>query len=157
MGRKKKFKVSLGDLFTIPVSQELMCVGQVALKGCTSDVYIIFDYIYKQGDSISKFSNHPILLMVNTVNIKLEDGEWEIIGNAELPKTLTLPNYLTETIGGYAVMDSGGRIIRKATETDIKNLSTLKSVAPIIVEDAVQAKFGKAEWYPYLNNLLYRR
>lgn len=32
----------------------------------------------------------------------------------------------------------------------------LSSISPAIVEDAVKAKFGDGEWYPYLDKLLYK-
>lgn len=156
MPRKKEIKGSLGDIFTIPVNEELMAIGQVVFKGATSDVFIIFDYIYKEDELINTVQNQPILFMLNTVDTKLEDGEWQIIGKEKPPKNLTLRNYIAETLDGYVVLDAGGQIIRDATDSDVKSLYNLRSISPAIVEDAVRAKFGGGEWYPYLDNLLYR-
>lgn len=156
MARRKKIKVSLGDLFAIPVNNELMTIGQVVHKGSTSDVYIIFDCVYKQGESINDVTNSSILFIVNTVDTKLEDSEWKVVGNKKIPEALILPTYIAETLDGFVVLDAGGIIIRHATENDVKCLSTLRSVSPAILEDAVKAKFGNEEWYPYLDNLLYR-
>ena len=156
MARRKKIKVSIGDLFTIPVNKELMTIGQVVYKGTTSDVCIIYDCVYKQGESISDLTNSPILFIVNTVGTKLEDSEWKVVGNNKIPEALILPIYIAETLDGFVVLDAGGKIIRLATENDVKCLSTLTSVSPVILEDAVKAKFGNEEWYPYLDNLLYR-
>ena len=155
MARRKKIKVSLGDLFTIPVNNELMTIGQVVYKGSTSDVYTIYDYVYKQGESINDVTNSSILFIVNTVDTKLEDSEWKVVGNKKIPEALILPTYIAETLYGFVVLDAGGKIIRHATENDVKCLSTLRSVSPVILEDAVKAKFGNEEWYPYLDNLLY--
>ncbi|WP_349408754.1 Imm26 family immunity protein [Pseudalkalibacillus sp. SCS-8] len=155
MARRKKFKVSIGDIFTIPFNQELKAIGQVVLQGATSDVFIIFDCIYKENEMLNKIQNQPILFMFNTIDTRLEDGEWQIIGNDRPPKNLALKNYISETLDGYVVLDAGGQIIRGATENDVKSLSNLSSISPEIVEDAVKAKFGNGEWYPYLDKLLY--
>lgn len=50
----------------------------------------------------------------------------------------------------------GGQFIREATEKDVEKLSYLESISPVIVEDAVKYKFGNGEWYPYLENLIYK-
>ncbi|WP_313893617.1 Imm26 family immunity protein [Psychrobacillus sp.] len=138
MARRKKIKVSFGDLFTIPGKNELMTIGQVVYKGSTSNVFIIFDCVYKQGESINEIKNNPILFIVNTVDTKLEDSEWKVVVNKKISEALILRIYIAETLDGFVVLDAGRKIIRHATENDVKCLSTLTSVSPVILEDAVK-------------------
>lgn len=156
MARKKKIKVSLGDVFAIPVNGNTYSYGQLVYRGATSDVFIIFDMATEQSKSLKEIVKSPILFMVNSVDIKLEDGEWLILGKEEIPESLSLKNYIAETLDGYVVLDPGGKGIREATEADIKNLTTLTSYSPFVIERAIQARFGDGEWEDYLDELLYK-
>lgn len=119
-------------------------------------MFIIFDIASEQNKSLKEIVKSPILFMINSVNNKLEDGEWLILGNEEIPESLSLKNYIAETLDGYVVLDPGGKGIREATEDDIKNLTTLVSYSPSIIERAIQAKFGDGEWEHYLDEILYK-
>jgi hypothetical protein len=155
MARKKKINVKAGDVFSITVDNKKKAFGQVVHQGSTSDCIIIFDITDTEIPSLQMITESPIVFLAYTIDNKLEDGDWEIIGNYNIPNDLSFPNNIIETLEGSIVIDINRNVLRKATKDDIANLKPPKSYSPAVIEHAVKAKFGDEEWYPYLDNLIY--
>lgn len=155
---KKKHVVKVGDVFFIKInSVNKYSYGQVISLGGTSECIIIFDISSKSYPDVKDIVKNPIIFLAQTVTVKLEDNEWGFLGNTDIPEQLTLPEYISETLDGAVILNYKGEIVREATNQEIETLTTLKSCSPAIVEDAVNSKYGEEEWYPYLNNLLYKK
>ncbi|WP_018130073.1 Imm26 family immunity protein [Effusibacillus pohliae] len=152
MSKRKKIQTHVGDIFAIPVDEKRYSYGQIV----SDNWYAIFDILAEKHPPLDQITNRPIVFLVESVDVKIEDGDWEIIGNFSIPKDIRFPEFLVETLDGYMVIDYKGRTLRPASEYEIKNLSSKKSYSPVVIEDAVKAKFAFTEWYPYLDNLLYK-
>lgn len=155
---KKKHDVKVGDVFYMKISgEDKYSYGQVISLGETSECIIIFDITSNSHPEINDIVQNPILFVAQTVTVKIEDNEWGYIGNIDTPENITLPEYICDTLDGKVILNYKGEILRKATNDEIETFITLKSCSPAIVEDAVNSKYGKEEWYPYLDNLLYKK
>lgn len=155
---KKKHKVNIGDVFYIKINgEDKYSYGQVISLGKTSECIIIFDIISNSHPDIEDIVKNPIIFLAQTVTVKIEDNEWGFLGNTSIPDQLTLPEYISDTLDGEVVLNYKGEIIRKATNEEVETLTKLKSCSPAIIEDVVNSKYGKEEWYPYLDNLLYKK
>lgn len=155
MGRKR-IKVNLGDVFAIKVDENLFSYGQVVYTNGTTGYIVIYDVTAEKHPDIQEIVNKPIVFFANTILIHIISGKWELIGNAELPKCITFSRYIVRTLDGYRVKSHEGKTLGPATENDIKELKHQKTYSPAIIEDAVKAKFGDAEWYPTLDELVYK-
>ncbi len=154
---KKKTKMTnIGDVFRIKINENLSCFGQLVCKGKTSISVIIYDYTSNEDNlDINIITKNKIIYYVNTVNLFLTNGKWEVIGNQPIPSNLNFPEYIIETLDGYKVLSHEGNIIRNATKNDINKLNFHNSYSPIIVEDAVKAKYFGEDWYPALDKIIY--
>lgn len=93
--------------------------------------------------------------MIQTVNSRIEDGIWEVIGNAPIP-SIKFPVYKVETEDGYMLVDHTGDIIMENPRPlDIDEVKELESWSPVSLEKAVKARFNTSEWDTYYENLIY--
>lgn len=154
---KNKHDVKIGDVFYVKINgEERYGYGQVVSLGGTSDCIVIFDKTSLNHPAIEEIVKNPIIFLAQTVSVKIEDGDWGILGNIDIPNDLTFPEYICETLNGKIILNHKGESVREASIDELGTLKTLKSCSPAIVEDAVNSKFGSEDWYPYLDNLLYK-
>ncbi|MDP4147216.1 MAG: Imm26 family immunity protein [Bacillota bacterium] len=153
---KKKANVRVGDIFAIRIGKNMYSYGQVVAQGTTSDSMIIYDIISDEHPSVEEIIGRQIVFFINTVDVEIEDGKWVIVGNAQIPKHLVFPQYITETLEGYKVLSHKGEVLGIANEYQIKELKPVTSYSPIILEDAVKAKYGYEDWYAELDNIVYK-
>ncbi|MFC4766471.1 Imm26 family immunity protein [Effusibacillus consociatus] len=150
--KKKKIIARTGDIFSIRIDEKRYSYGQIV----ADNWYAIFDIVAEKNPPLDQITNRSIVFLVESVDVKIEDGLWQIIGNYSIPKHIHFPKFLVETLEGYMVIDHNGKILGPASEYEIKNLAGKKSYSPAVIEDAVKAKFGSEEWYSYLDNLVYK-
>lgn len=155
-GYHKRFKINEGDVFTIPVSEDEVGLGQIAyLPGHKHNfIMIAFDKKFKIGDEISlnNLDELKILLLGYTVDAKLYHKHWEIIGNntSNLAKVkfpcykLGLPN--DDYPDGAKLVDHKGNILAAIGKSDFDKLSYQTEVGPIRFQNALKAHFGYQEW-----------
>ena len=153
--KRNKMKAEIGDVFAISLDKFSYGYGQVVGEG-NPRTYIIFDLISNNHPEINNILSSPIAFIANTVDVPIEDGDWIVIGNMQIPKELHLPFYKMNTQEGYYLTSSSGEMIRLATPEEIEMLENRKSISPSILEDAIKAKYGFGEWYQYLDNLIYK-
>lgn len=154
--KKKKNSIiaSVGDIFAIPIGENKHGYGQIVGEGYTK-TYVIYDIVSEAHPELNKITSSKIIFLTHTVDVPIEDGDWILLGNAEIPTNINFPKYKVDTPDGYYVTDYRGELISPASEEEISNLGTRKSISPSILEDAVKAKYGFGEWYKYLDNLIY--
>ncbi len=116
---------------------------------------IIFDITSDKHPSLEKIINKPIIFFIHTVDTEIEDGIWSVIGNTNIPKNITFPKYITETLEGFEVLSHKGKVLGIANKNQISSLKHLTSYSPKVLEDAVKARYGDGEWYSELDKLLY--
>lgn len=152
---KKKVKsTNVGDVFKIEIKENLYCYGQIVSKGNLSDTIIIYDKISSNNLDLDEIINNKIIFYVNTVDEFITNGRWMLIGKACLPDNLKYREYITDI--KQQVLSQEGKVIRSASRKDIKELTSYISYSPIMVEDAVKAKYGDDNWYSALDDILYK-
>ncbi|KLU54842.1 MULTISPECIES: Imm26 family immunity protein [Paenibacillus] len=152
---KKRVSVKIGDVFSIKLNQDWNCYGQVVSEGRISDCMIVFDLISMEHPTVSEITTKPIIFLIQTVNSRIEDGIWKVIGNAPIPR-MTFPMYKEETEDGYTLVDHKGDIVTETpSASQIEVASELESWSPVSLEKAVIARFVTGEWDPYYNDLIY--
>lgn len=147
-----KHNVKIGDIFTIRVDEKQYCFGQVI----GNETLIIFDIVSENDPELDVISRSPIAFLAHIVDVKIEDGQWKVIGNTNIPNAIVFPEYKVETPSGVMVMNYKGEIIRPANELEITTLSSRKSYSPAVLEGAVKSKFVGLPWKPYYNELVYK-
>nr|WP_269151581.1 Imm26 family immunity protein [Sutcliffiella horikoshii] len=153
--KKKKVKVNTGDVFTIKLDHNLYSYGQVVGEGTFCDCIVIYDLISREHPPVNTIISNSVILLIQTVNSRLENGLWKIIGNGEIPE-LNLPIYKVETEEGYMLANYKGEIIDDSPDQDqVKDFKELESWSPVSLENAVRAKFITGEWDDYYNDLIY--
>ncbi|MFE6076679.1 Imm26 family immunity protein [Paenibacillus sp. NPDC057886] len=155
MAGKKRVKVKIGDVFAIWLNQDRYCYGQVVSEGRISDCMIVYDVVSMQHPKVSEITSKPIIFIIQTVNSRIEDGIWNVIGNGPIP-SMTFPLYKVETEDGYMLVDHKGDIVNEdPSDSEIENVLELESWSPVSLEKAVNARFVTGEWDPYYNELIY--
>lgn len=77
-------KLKVGDIFTIPVSEEKTGFGQIVnIPNRNNFIIIVFEKIYtgKEWPDIGEIMNDRILFLGYTLDAKLYHKHWKIIGN----------------------------------------------------------------------------
>lgn len=155
MAGKKRVRVKIGDVFAISLNQNRYCYGQVVSEGRISDCMIVYDMVSMEHPTISEITSKPIIFLIQTVNSRIEDGIWSVIGNGSIP-SMTFPLYKVETEDGYMLVDHKGDVINEdPSASEIEEVPELESWSPVSLEKAVHARFITGEWDPYYNELIY--
>ncbi|MDR9746146.1 Imm26 family immunity protein [Paenibacillus taichungensis] len=156
MTGKKRVKVKLGDVFAIRLDQTRYCYGQVVSEGRISDCMIVYDLVSMEHPKVSDIPSKPIIFLIQTVNSRIEDGIWNVIGNGPI-SSLTFPLYKVETEDGYMLVNHQGDVENEyPSASEIENVPKLESWSPVSLEKAVNARFVTGEWDPYYNELMYK-
>ncbi|MFC5529513.1 Imm26 family immunity protein [Cohnella yongneupensis] len=157
MVRKKKsgITVAIGDVFAIPLGENQFGYGQV-VGGGHPKIYVIYHLLAESHPDINDIVSNKIIYFTHTVDVPIEDGDWVLIGNTDVPKGIVFPEYIVDTSSGYHVTDYQGNILRIATESEKENLNTHSSFSPSVLEKATKAHFGLGEWYPYFDKIKYK-
>ncbi|SLJ88452.1 MULTISPECIES: Imm26 family immunity protein [unclassified Paenibacillus] len=148
-------KLKLGDIFAIRLNQGRYCYGQVVSEGRISDCMIVYDLVSMEHPTVSEITSKPIIFLIQTVNSRIEDGIWNVIGNGPIP-SMTFPLYKVETEDGYMLVDHKGDVVNEdPSASEIEEVPELESWSPVSLEKAANARFITGEWDTYYNELIY--
>lgn len=148
-----------GDIFSIKVDSTSFALGQVIYTGIVG-LNIIHDYQFNSLPQLEILANMPIALIGYSTYEFIKDGRWKAVGNMPIPDNIEYPKYICETYvnGEYKKMVYGydHSVLREANEQDDQILSHHTSYSPIVIEEAIKAKFGVLPWKDYYEHLLYK-
>jgi hypothetical protein len=154
-----RLKLSVGDVFTLPIDDSRIGVGQIVGKyGAEGYYYIaIFDFIASLRGSvdIDDAVSKRVLFLALSLDAKLWAGHWELVGNRRVADQMPLPAF-KEVVGTpdrVDVVDFSGERRRRASPLEAEVLSNRKVVAPVILEKALRAKFGVEPWLEIYTDL----
>jgi len=152
-------KLRIGDIFTIPVTEEGTGFGQIVnIPNRNNFIICVFEKIYsgREWPSMSEIANDKILLLGYTMDAKIYRNDWKIIGNetSTLPN-INLPFFKLGTPPDYNLVDFKGMFLRKINKELFNKLDYLTVVAPIRYENALKAYHQLTEWRKDFDNLLY--
>lgn len=154
-------KLKVGDIFTIPVSEEETGFGQVInIPNKSNFIIVVFEKIYIGRDwpSLNEIVNGQILFFGYTMDAKLYHKHWKIIGNdsSNLGR-IKLPYYKLGTPPDCKLVDYKGNIIRKIGNDVFEKLEYQEIIAPVRYENALKAYYKLAEWREDYDKLLFDR
>lgn len=156
MTRKKKVNVNIGDVFVIKIDEFTYSYGQVVAEGIISDCMVVYDIISTKHPSLDEITSKPVVFLIQTVNSRIEDGIWEVIGNIQIPN-INFPIYKVESEDGFMIAKHDGAILKEnPIPSEIQNLMELESWSPVSLEKAIKAKYGNANWDSYYDDLIYK-
>jgi len=149
-----KIKFKIGDVFSFPIEGDRSGFGQVVEFYEKHLVYCVFNRRVVTNEV--NFVNSDILLAGITTGVKIENGDWKIIGNETRNlKDITRPNFKVMIEGSMYIVSFSGRTRRKIEEEEADILTFRNIVAPIRYEKALCAHFGVGEWERPYDKLLY--
>ena len=157
METKKKIRVKAGDVFQIPIDEARYAYGQVAKKG---DVLRVLTYNKtfpsNEVPEISNILQQEVLLLTDTMDALIYHGEWKICGNAPVRNDLPKPKFKFGSEPTFYIIEHDSEYQRIATVEETNQLDFQFSVAPIRIQNAMQAYFGVKEWKSDYDKLTYQ-
>jgi hypothetical protein len=152
-------KLKVGDVFTIPISEEETGFGQIIkIPNKSNFIIVVFKQVYSGKDwpSIEEIIGDDILFLGYTMDALLYHKYWRIIGNdtSNLNK-IKLPYFKLGTPPNMKIVNYKGDSFRKAKKDEFDKLEYETVVAPVGYEAALQAYHKLTEWEDDFNKLLY--
>jgi len=154
----KRFKLNVGDVFTIPIEDNAFGIGQIIYmpKDKHNFIMIVFDrkYSSKEDVNFECLKDLKIIFLGYTVDAKLYHKDWEIIGNnTSNLSTVKFPCYKLglpreDYPDGARLVDYKGNVLANINKDIFDNLSYQYEVGPIRFQNALKAHFGLQEWIP---------
>ncbi len=150
----KRFKLNVGDIFTIPLAENEVGFGQIICFPRTKDVFImvVFDakiaFSYTKEYNMEEIVTSKILFLGYSTDAKLYHKDWEVIGNyTSNISAIVMPYHRLGTPPGdiYLTNYKSERVCEIDEET-FNKLNYLTNYAPIRYENALKAYFGLQEW-----------
>jgi len=141
-----------GDVFLIPIAAKRFGVGQIVARyGDTELFYIaVFGGVVEKPPSQARMEDisfDEVILLANTFDVLIAEGQWPLIGNQAPPNALPFPSYKIGLPGNSIVESWDGFTRRRATSEEELLLDFRSGVAPIRLEKAVKAFHGFLPWH----------
>jgi len=142
---------TVGDVFLIPLDDESAVGGQVIAIREGVELYLaIMDQRLPLNEIDPKVATagKPVLLTLS-FDAKLFNGDWKIIGNfKECIDEYPHPAFKVIHAGIMSVESRDKTFRRPAKIYEIEYLQNRSVASAQIIEDAIRAHFGLAEWKP---------
>ncbi|MCR8746826.1 immunity 26/phosphotriesterase HocA family protein [Romboutsia lituseburensis] len=100
---KRRKRPKDGDVFTIDIKEGLYSYGQVIDK--EYNLYLIYDILGDENKSIEEVIKSPKMLLTRSFNYSFRDGDWKIVGNAQIPEDLNIPMFKMGVDSKYHVVN----------------------------------------------------
>lgn len=153
----KKVRTKIGDIFQIPIDDGSICFGQVIENRNGVLRVVTFDSLHKPEDlpNTEEIISSKVVLLTNTMDAKIYNGDWKVYANSSLFETNLPKPHFKLGLDPTFLTDFDGKRIRLASKEE-ENLFDYKfSVAPIRIQNAMQAFFKRKVWEPDYEKLTY--
>lgn len=153
-------EVDEGDVFSSPLGDGRCGVGQVVATYQRKGLYYfaIYDCVV-DGSAVREMVDDAlssrVMFLALSLDSRLHHGIWTVVARRDVPADLPFPAY-KEDVGWpiqVHVVDYLGQRLRPASHNEAALLPYRKTVAPIILEKALQAKAGLTPWIELFNEL----
>ena len=141
-------KLKTGDIFNIEIHNLIFCFGQIIyIPDNNHFMIVIFQESYSEIPEFKTICSGVPLFMGYTLDAKLYNKHWNIIGNHEVMIDFEkLPYHkLNDFNGEIIIVDYKEDYIRKSEEVDV-DLNYKKVVAPVRYENAIKAYHNIGDW-----------
>jgi hypothetical protein len=153
----KKVRTKSGDIFQIPIDVSNICFGQVIENIGGALRIVTFDTLHRLNDlpDTQEIFSSKIVLLTNTMDAKIYNGDWKVYANCSLFKTDLPKPYFKLGLEPTYITDYEGKRIRIATKEEENYFDHKFSVAPIRIQNAMQAFYKMKSWDPDYEKLTY--
>lgn len=148
-----KLKLSLGDVISIPLANNLFGFGQIVSpydRKSGGFLIAIFDFKSSalNGVHLPNICNSEIIFLGFTFDAKLYHKHWSVIGNyTKNISTIKTPyNKLGTPPDEIYLIDADNNILAEISEHEFHDLEYRTEIAPVRFENALKAHFGLQEW-----------
>jgi len=148
-----KLKLNLGDVISIPLSDDLFGFGQIVgeyEKKSGGFLVAIFDFksTILEKVELSKVCYSDIIFLGFTFDAKLYHKHWSIMGNyTENISAIKKPYYRLGTPPDEIyLIDADNNRVAEIPEDIFNELEHKTEIAPVRYENALKAYFGLQEW-----------
>ena len=139
-----------GDVFEIPISDELVGYGQVVAKRPHVCFVVIYERSHPRNDrpNFTQIIEGPIRFAADCLDVKLVNGDWPIVGRAmQNLEEIGLPAYKASSYpSGDWYVESWDRRTRPATPEEREKLHRRTMYSPMVLESALKAIHGAGPW-----------
>lgn len=156
------YSVAAGDIFTVPLDDGEVALGQVIGKYTKALYVIVFDLVASsksvQTLHFSDVTAATPLLARMTFDARFRPGMWQIVGNSVPDQRRFLPAFShgSEDYDGVHVTNFEGSRMRRATADEARRVPHLTIDSPMVLEKALRAHHGLEPWLPVYDDLRYR-
>jgi hypothetical protein len=149
-------KVKSGDVFLVPLDNTNSVAGLVISERKHMFYIVVFEEKIKQTErDIAKILNGRPMFLTLTLDAKLWNGDWQIIGNAQdQTSKFPQPTFKVQYKGKIYLESLDEQFRRVASPLEEKILDYRTVSSPAAIENAAKAKFGIVAWSDYYNVLL---
>jgi hypothetical protein len=148
-----------GEVFAVPVDDARQALGQVVGEYMSGAFHVvIFDGLFDRSSppAPDQVIDSPVSLVALSLDAKLLNGDWPVIGRESVDREPPLPLYKEEVPGGTEVVDWTGTRRRRAAIGEADQFGYREVVSPALLELAVKAKHGLADWHEAFDALMPR-
>jgi hypothetical protein len=158
MGPRRR--VEVGTVFSVRIDETSRGYGQVVeVIQPGAFLVVMFDRL---DDALAPVpdpvdvATASVILAALSFDALLWHGHWDVVGLAT-PRRPPGEFLLSTTPGQFVVVDWGGRELRAAQPDDARQLRFRSFIAPIRLERALQAWFGRGQWRDEFDELVLNR
>ncbi|MFE3021511.1 Imm26 family immunity protein [Streptomyces sp. NPDC059256] len=148
-----------GDVLSISVTDEKIVLGQVIEKMRGNFLLAVFPDLLDANSSfdIESLELDEPLFLLETMDIRIKDGIWPIIGNRELANRIPTPEYKVwvEPPGEYRIQYADGRLGVSISPERASVMKLHKSYSPAVVEAALRGFHGFGPWRKTFDELAF--
>ncbi|WP_215454420.1 hypothetical protein [Streptomyces sp. ATCC 21386] len=146
-----------GDVLSIPVVEGRIALAQVVETLRGNVLLAVFSELLDADgprDVASLELGEPVLL-VETMDLRIKDRTWQIAGNQEISKDVSIPTYKVwvEPPGEYRTQDVHGNVGDRIPPERASGMKHQKSFSPAVVESALRGFHGHGPWVPAFDEL----
>lgn len=145
--RQRAASLNAGDIFTIPLGDGRVSVGQVILSFHTAYYIVVRDFAARVDELPLRLPEalgaEPVLAGL-TFDALIGHGHWKVVGNRPVDGKKYLPAYKTGTaeMGNCMLEDFKGEVWLPATAVEAEIIPFREMTAPIRFEKAMKAHLG---------------
>jgi Immunity protein 26 len=144
--RKKKLQV--GDVFTIPLRDEIVSLGQI-IKFDKDLFIVVYGKLFSSNDRPPNSVDTLNLVAASyTTDEFFCNKKWSVIGSQEPDLRAPRPSHIVDNGTGLVVIDFAGSVVRQATDADQLRLSYMKVISANLIATLIRDICG-IEKYPH--------
>ncbi|MER7283110.1 hypothetical protein ABT369_52655 [Dactylosporangium sp. NPDC000244] len=149
-GRRTRIVAAEGDVFRIPIDDARSVYGQLVALAGDYALVVVFDAL-----GLDAVAGADILLLANTFDDCLADGEWPIVERRAVRADVPWPVYkFWGSSTPPVLVDHFGNVLREATPEEARSLRGRTQISPGAVTGAARAAFGVGDWLDYYDAFL---